>query len=123
MDGCTSLETGKDRLLAAGRQLGFGQPAHNVVPLYGPHWNPGAHRGLELLKVQTGKIEQTALTADAVVKAYPDWVKRQFGDKPISVFFPLLSPDLTRVLFKVAAPAGGDYRSKSASRCRFIPKG
>ena len=39
------------------------------VPLYGPHWNPGAHRGLELLNVQTGKIEQTALRADAVVKA------------------------------------------------------
>ena len=27
----------------------------------------------------------------------------------------MLSPDLSRVFFKVASPAGGDYRSKSAS--------
>lgn len=109
------IATGKDRLLAKGRQLAFGQPAHDVVPLYGPHWRPGEHRGLELLNVETGAIQETSLTADAVAKAYPEWVSKQFGDKPISVFFPLLSPNLERVMFKVATPAGGDFRSKSAS--------
>ena len=91
------------------------QPAHDIVPLYGPHWKPGDHRGLELLNVETGKIEPTALTPEAIQKAYPDWVKKTFGEKPISVFFPNLSPDLSRVFFKVATPAGGDFRSKSAS--------
>jgi hypothetical protein len=112
---CVDVETGRERLLAKGRQLGFGQAAHDVVPLYGPHWKPGKYRGLELLNVQTGKIDSTALTAEAVQKAFPDWVKKQFGDKPISVFAPMLSPDLRRVFFKVASPAGGDFRSRSAS--------
>jgi hypothetical protein len=111
-----SPETGKERVLAKGRQLGFGQAAHDLVPLYGPHWNPGEHRGLELLDVKSGVIRPTALTAEAVRKAYPDWVAKQFGDQPISVFFPILSPDLRRVMFKVATPAGGDFRSTSASR-------
>src|SRR5262249_45937532 len=109
------IKTGDEKLLARGRQLAFGQPTHDIVPLYGPHWNPGAHRGLELLNVETGKIEPTGVTPEAIQKAYPDWVKETFGAKPISVFFPLLSPDLGRVLFKVATPAGGDFRSKSAS--------
>jgi len=109
------VKTGDERVLAKGRQLGFGQPNHDVVPLYGPHWKPGEYRGLELLNVETGKIESTAATAEAVTKAYPDWVAKQFGDKPISVFFPILSPDMSRVFFKIATPAGGDYRSKTAS--------
>lgn len=109
------VATGEDRLLAGGRQLGFGQPLGDVVPLYGPHWNPGAHRDLELLNVETGKIEQTGLTADGVKNAYPEWVARRFGDRPISVFFPLLSPDLSRVMCKIATPAGGDFRSGRAS--------
>jgi Tol biopolymer transport system component len=112
---CVDLKTGDERLLAKGRQLCFGQPNHDVVPLYGPHWKPGDHTGLELLNVETGKIEQTALTPDAIRRAYPEWVKKNFGDKPISVFFPILSPDLTRVFFKVATPAGGDFRSTTAS--------
>ncbi len=112
---CVDVKTGGERLLAKGRQLGFGQPAHDLVPLYGPHWNPGAHRGLELLNVETGKIDETALTTDLVKKAYPDWTQQQFGVKPTSIFFPILSPDLSRVMFKLATPAGGDFRSKTAS--------
>jgi hypothetical protein len=113
---CVDLDSGKQRLLAKGRQLGFGQPAHDLVPLYGPHWNPGSHRDLELLNVATGEVRPTALTAAALVKAYPDWIAKQFGDRPVSIFFPLLSPDLNRVMFKVATPAGGDFRSTNASR-------
>lgn len=109
------LKTGAERLLARGRQLSFGQPDHDIVPLYGPHWGPGDHRGLELLHVETGEIEPTAVTPDAIRKAYPEWVTKNFGGKPISVFFPVLSPDLSRVFFKVATPAGGDFRSTKAS--------
>jgi len=110
------VATGKSRTLAEGRQLGFGQPKHEVVPLYGPHWNPGKHRGLELLNVRTGAISATALDGDLIRKTYPEWTQRQFGDGPVSVFFPLLSPDASRVMIKVACPAGGDFRSKQASK-------
>jgi hypothetical protein len=109
------LATGKERLLAKGRQLGFGQPARDLVPLYGPHWAPGPHRGLELADVGTGEIRTTPVTPDAVRKAAPDVVKAEYGDAPVSIFFPLLSPDLSRVLFKLATPRGGDFRSKAAS--------
>jgi hypothetical protein len=112
---CVDLETGGERLLARSRQLSFGQPGHDLVPLYGPHWNPGDHRGLELLNVATGEIESTPLTPDAIQKAYPEWVRKHFGDRPISVFFPILSPDLGKVFVKVATPAGGDFRSGKAS--------
>jgi hypothetical protein len=112
---CVDLKTGHERFLAKGRQLCFGPPGRDTVPLYGPHWKPGDHRGLELLDVETGKIEPTALTPEAIRKAYPEWVRKNFGDKPISVFFPVLSPDLGRVFFKVATPAGGEFRSTKAS--------
>jgi len=102
--------------LTQGRQIGVGQPRHDLLPLYGPHWNPGQHRGLELLNVATRKIEATDLTPEAIQAAYPDWIAKQFGDEPISLFFPLLSPDASRVLFKLAAPAGGDFRSAQASQ-------
>ena len=110
------IETGNERLLAKGRQLGFGQPAHDLLPLYGPHWKPGSHTGLELVNVRTGAVTQTPLTPALVQKTYPDWVAKQFGDKPTSVFFPLLSPDLSRVMFKMATPLGGDFRSTMASK-------
>jgi hypothetical protein len=103
------------RILARGRQLGFGQPGHDVFPLYGPHWNPGEHRDLELLNVSTAEISKTGLTAAGVKESYPAWVEKQFGDKPISIFFPILSPDMNRVFCKIASPAGGDFRSKNAS--------
>jgi hypothetical protein len=109
------VDSGKQRLLARGRQLGFGAAAHDVVPIYGPHWNPGEHRDLELLNVATGEIAKTGLTADAVRKTYSDWVARRFGERPVSVFFPLLSPDASRVICKLATPAGGDFRSTQAS--------
>jgi len=109
------VPSGEVRTLARGRQVGFGAAAHDLVPLYGPHWNPGEHRNLELLDVATGEIHPTRLTAAAVRLNYSEWVNRQFGDKPISVFFPVLSPDLSRVICKIATPAGGHFRSSQAS--------
>jgi WD40-like Beta Propeller Repeat len=107
-------DTLEERVLAEGRQVGWGQPHADVVPIYGPHWDPGQHRDLELLDVRSGVV-RTALAAAAVRDAYRDWVAKRFGDRPISIFFPIFSPDLTRIIFKVATPAGGDFRSKNAS--------
>jgi len=108
------VETGKERVLARDRLAGWSQPQADVVPLYGLHWNPGAHRDLELVNVETGEI-QTAVTAEALKQAYPEFLAKHFGDKPVSIFFPVLSPDLKRIFFKLATPAGGDARSGKAS--------
>lgn len=108
------IETATERVLARGRLSCWGRPDADIVPLYGPHWNPGAHRDLELLNVETGEIS-TALTVDAVKRAYPEWLAKAYGDKPVSIFFPELSPDLKRVFFKMASSGGGDARSKQAS--------
>jgi len=108
------VESGKERVLARNRQLCWGQANGDLVPLYGQHWNPGAHRDLELLNVETGEIT-TGVTADAVRAKYPELIAKLFGDKPMSVFFPIISPDLKRVFFKLASPGGGDFRSSKAS--------
>jgi hypothetical protein len=112
--GVVDLDTGKERLLAQDRLAGWSQPQADIVPLYGLHWNPGSHRDLELANVVSGEI-RTAVTAEALKQAYPDFLAKNFGDKPVSIFFPVLSPDLNRVFFKLATPAGGDPRSKQAS--------
>jgi Tol biopolymer transport system component len=80
------------------------------------HWNPGTHRDLELLNVATGEIK-TVLTADATRAQYPDWFAKAYGDQPISIFFPILSPDASRVFFKLASNGhtDGNPRSKQAS--------
>ena len=109
------VESGKERILTTGRQVGWGQADGDIVPLYGPHWEPGEHRDLELLNVRTGEVS-TAVTIDATKEAYPDWFSRQFSDSPTSVFFPILSPDMKRVFFKIASAAGGGFRSSAGSR-------
>lgn len=108
------VDTGKQRILARDRLSGWSQPHADVVPLYGLHWNPGTHRDLELANVETGEIS-TVVTADALKQTYPDFLAKNFGEKPVLIFFPVLSPDLKRVFFKLATPAGGDARSKQAS--------
>jgi hypothetical protein len=110
------LETGRERILAKDRQVGFGQPHGVLVPVCGLHWNPGMHRDLELLNVESGEIIKSPVTADAVKKAYPEWISRQFGDGPVSIYIPILSPDLHKVFFKMATPGRGDFRSRQASK-------
>ncbi len=108
-------DTGAETAAVEDRQLAFGQPHGDLLPIYGCHWNPGRHRNLELLDAATGQL-RTAVTIDAVQQQYPDWLKTEFGDKPVSVFFPVLSPDQKRVFFKMAAGSGGnEYMSKKAS--------
>jgi len=110
------LATRQERTFAPGRQLAFGQPAGDWLPIYGCHWKPGPHRDLELLHAVTGEL-QKPVTIAAVERAYGDWLKRQFDGQPTSIFFPVVSPDQQRVFFKMAAGSGGDeFRSKAASR-------
>jgi Tol biopolymer transport system component len=109
------LDTGKERVLAKNRLAGWGQPNSDLVPLYGLHWEPGKHRDLELVNVATGEI-RTVVTNEAVKAAYPDWLAKAYEGRPTSIFFPVLSPDATRVFFKMASASGGDARSKAASQ-------
>ncbi len=111
---CVDLDTGKERVLAKNQLAGWGQPNADIVPLYSPHWNPGEHRDLDLINVATGE-KQTPVTVDALKQAYPEWFGRAFGEQKPSIFFPILSPDLKRVFFKMALKTGEDPRSKSAS--------
>jgi Tol biopolymer transport system component len=108
------VETGTEKVLAKNRLICWGQPNTDIVPLYSLHWNPGEHRDLELLNVESGEIK-TVLTNDAVRAKYPQFISKCFGEKPTSIFFPILSPDLKRVFFKMAAAGNGDPRSKGAS--------
>jgi hypothetical protein len=105
------VESGEQKIVAKDRLAGWGQPHADLVPLYGPHWNPGPHRDLEILDLSTGEIRTVVKVGD--VKA--EGLTKVIGDKPRSSFFPVLSPDLSRVFFKMATPAGGDARSKQAS--------
>ena len=112
--GCVDIDTAKERILARGQLAGWGQPNADIVPLYSPHWKPGAHRDLDLINVVTGE-KQTPVTVDALKHAYPDWFAKTFGEQQPSIFFPILSPDLQRVFFKMALATGEDPRSKNAS--------
>lgn len=110
------LTGGPERMLAQDRQLGFGCPRDRRVPLYGCHWNPGVHRDLEMVDVRTGEIG-IAASIGAVVATYRDWVQHEFGGEDgLSVFFPVVSPDGSRVFFKIAKGRGGDdFRGMDAS--------
>ena len=107
-------------VVAEDRQLGFGQPGGDLLPLYDCHWNPGPHRDLELWDARTGKLTRSATIAEVEAK-YGDWLQKEFAGKPASIFFPVLSPDLKRVFFKLAAGNGGDnYMAKGASQRQGI---
>jgi hypothetical protein len=108
------VESGAERVLAKNRLSSWGRPDADLVPLYGLHWKPGEHRDLELLNVDSGEI-RTVLTNEAVRAQYAGWIRKSFGERPTSIFFPVLSPDLRNVFFKMAAAGNGDPRSKGAS--------
>jgi hypothetical protein len=112
--GCVDIDTAKERILARGQLAGWGQPNADIFPLYSPHWNPGEHRDLDLINVVTGE-RQTSVTVDALKQAYPEWFAKAFGEQKPSIFFPILSPNLERVFFKMALATGDDPRSTKAS--------
>lgn len=113
------LDSGVERLLARDRLVCWGPPAGDVVPIYGKHWSPGPHRDLELLDVATGEIRRV-LTADSVRAQYPQWFAKNFGDREVSLFFPELSPDGSRVFFKMAAAGENNPRTSGASERRGL---
>lgn len=109
------VETLVKTVVAEDRQVGFGRPDGDLVPMYGCHWNPGPHRDLEVWDAATGKITTRATIAEVEAK-YGDWLAKEFAGKPCSIFFPVISPDLKRVFFKIAAGNGGaDFMAKNAS--------
>lgn len=102
-------------IVAEDHQVGFGRPEGDLLPMYGCHWNPGPYRDLEVWDATTGKTTTYAKISEVESK-YSDWLQKEFAGKPCSVFFPVLSPDLKKVFFKVAAGNGGDnYMSSGAS--------
>ncbi|NDC62742.1 MAG: hypothetical protein EBZ59_01840 [Planctomycetia bacterium] len=122
------VETGSRRVVAEDRQLAFGRADSDLLPLYGCHWNPGDHRDLELCDAATGAI-RTAVTIAEVEERYGDFLRREFGGSRTSIAFPSLSPDHSRLFFKIAAGGGGnDFRREDASRrqgliCRDLAQG
>lgn len=112
------LNTLQEKVLAEDRQLGFCATMQAKIPVVGCHWKPGDHRDLELVNVETGKIE-VAVTIDAVKEKYGEWLQKRFGqDAQLSICFPDLSPDGTKVFFKIAHGSGGDdfHSSKASDR-------
>jgi hypothetical protein len=109
------VQTLEKKVVAEDRQVGFGQPSGTLLPMYGCHWNPGPYRDLYVWDAATGKTEVKATIAE-VEAQYGDWLKAKFQDKQRSIFFPVLSPDLQRVFFKMSAGNGGDnFMSSGAS--------
>jgi hypothetical protein len=120
------LRSGENRVHAPGRQVGFCQPHSDVVPLYGPHGDPGDHPDLELLNVRTGDI-RTAVAAKSIPSVWAgtggmgEYLDSHFAGKPISICFPMMSPDGKRVFFKLATPGmSREFRSYAYSNRRGV---
>jgi Tol biopolymer transport system component len=109
------VETLEKTIVAGDRQVGFGRPEGDLLPMYGCHWNPGPNRDLYVWDAATGKISTRATIAEVEAK-FGDWLAKEFAGKPCSIFFPVISPDLQRVFFKISAGNGGsDFMAKDAS--------
>jgi hypothetical protein len=110
------IATGRDRVLAQDRQLGFGSATGRWAPVYGCHWNPGEHRDLELIDVASGET-LVAVTAAETVARYGEWIERRLGSRDLTLFFPVMSPDESKVFFKPCVPGGGQsFRGMSVSK-------
>lgn len=108
------VASGAERVLARGRQVGIGTPSGDLVPVVGLHWLKDDFADLELINTVTGN-RTPLVSAAQVKKAYPQLVEELFKDSPISLFYPILSPDGGKIIFKLAVARGGDFRSKGAS--------
>jgi len=66
--------------------------------------------------VATGE-KRTVVTAAKVAEQYGDFMRTKLGGTDISVFFPVLSPDGTKVFFKPNRPTNReDYRGMDSSK-------
>tara|TARA_Y100001933_G_scaffold265286_1_gene340200 strand:- start:76911 stop:78035 length:1125 start_codon:yes stop_codon:yes gene_type:complete len=109
------VKTRELTVLFTGAQLFCGQPLQDHVPLYGMPWAPGEHRDLVLLNVRTGEY-RTAVTLKQVLADHALVIERMFdGRVPDSIAYPVLSPDGSRVFFKLSCVGDKQYRSNKAS--------
>lgn len=105
--------------MCRGRQLGWGRPHLDEVPLYGPHWDPKGYRDVEMLNVRTGQV-RTVLGVDRVLAEHHSFVDELLGagtanSGAVSLFFPTLSADGRRVFLKLAVPQDRRFRSRRGS--------
>jgi hypothetical protein len=91
-----------ERVLARGRMVSFGTQQSDLVPIYGVHFQPGRFTDVEILNVSTGEIK-TVMTAREVRDAYPEEIRKLYGDLQISTPFGVLSPDEKLIFFKLSA--------------------
>ncbi|MAX26205.1 MAG: hypothetical protein CMJ19_17050 [Phycisphaeraceae bacterium] len=110
------IKTRKLTVIHEDAQLFVGSPLMDVVPLYGKPWQPDGHQDLMLLDIRSG-IAKTVLTLDQVLADFSSQIKAIFTDvTPDCIAYPVLSPDGSRVMFKLSAVGDGQYRSPHASR-------
>ncbi|MFG0247451.1 MAG: hypothetical protein ACF8OB_01085 [Phycisphaeraceae bacterium JB051] len=110
------MQTRKLTVIHDGAQLFVGSPEMDVVPLYGMPWQPDGHRDLVLLDVQTGETK-TVLKLDQVFSDFTAEIQTIFPDvTPDAIAYPVISPDGSRVMFKLSAVGDGQYRSPHASQ-------
>ncbi|HEY3841148.1 MAG TPA: hypothetical protein VGL72_31470 [Bryobacteraceae bacterium] len=100
------VASGKERVLAHGRMVSFGNQDSDWVPIYGVHFQPGKYTDVELLNVATGEIK-TVVTARQVRETYPEQVRKLYGESQISTPFGALSPDGKLIFFKLSAQSAG----------------
>jgi hypothetical protein len=100
------VNTREERVLAKGHMVSWGQPNSDWAPIYGVHFQPGRYNDVELLNVSTGEI-RTLVTGKQVRKAYPEQVRKLYGEKEISTPFGTLSPDGKLIFFKLSAANDG----------------
>ena len=96
------VKTFKERILAKGRMVSFGTQASDLIPIYGVHFQPGTYTDVEILNVATGEI-RTVVTARQVREAYPEEIRKLYGELQISTPFGVLSPDEKLIFFKLSA--------------------
>lgn len=109
---CNTLEK---TVLFTGAQLFCGLGHHQEVPLYGMPWAPGDHVDLLMLDVVSGKT-RTVVSCDQVCRDFASDIAKLFaGRQPDSIAYPVISPDGTRVFFKLSCVHDGNYQSANAS--------
>ena len=96
------IQTLKERVLAKGRMVSFSTQASDLIPIYGVHFQPGKYTDVELLNTATGEIK-TLVTAKRVRDAYPEDIRKLYGDLQISTPFGVLSADEKLIFFKLSA--------------------
>ncbi len=71
---------------------------------------------MEPRKMIAGEVT-TPVTAEQTAAEYGDWIDQKLGSRELTIFFPVVSPDESKVFFKPCIPGGGDsYKGMSVSK-------